>query len=121
MTLNELMIGDWFFNKNTGKYQQVHPHFFGQVSRQVNEKTDLDLGLWFNVFPIPITPEILEKNGWTYNDVDKVFYPAQLRGELPYIVGMNGVFRVRDFCEIRYVHELQHALRLCGIDKPIIL
>lgn len=24
-------------------------------------------------------------------------------------------------CEVKYVHELQHALRLCGIEKEIII
>ena len=72
-----------------------------------------------DIEPIVLTQEILEKNGWRYNKVDDVFYPKMLKGELPWIVGKEGLFRVKDFCTISYVHQLQHALRLCGIDKDV--
>ena len=77
------------------------------------------------VEPIPLTPEILEKNGWMYIAEDKVFYSENLKGELPWIYyitdGSNEVFRMKDFCNLQYVHQLQHALRLCGITREIIL
>ena len=33
--------------------------------------------------------------------------------------GLGGVWTIRDIIEIRYVHQLQHALRDCGFDKEI--
>ena len=67
--------------------------------------------------PIPLTAEILEKNGfvqdgesWWYKDFRIVLSSSK---------GVSLVCgRQIKFC---YVHELQHALRLCGIDKEIIL
>ena len=76
--------------------------------------------------PIPLTPEILEKNGfvfdcdfWTianprYNNVRMVTY---------YSIGDDvadaflGHWAFDENYAIDYVHELQHALRLCGLDE----
>lgn len=77
--------------------------------------------------PIPLTPEILEKNFekkalWgIYDD----YYDFTIRE-------WDGMFIVNyHYCEIpmpdtqivgiSWVHELQHALRLCGIEKEIII
>ena len=80
------------------------------------------------VEPIPLTTEILEKNGWKWN----AFYTM-----IDLVVGTIHIgwgfykdcISVSDHsdeghCQIsslrcEYVHELQHALRLCGIDKTI--
>ena len=63
--------------------------------------------------PIPLTPEILEKNGWF--PLDEYRY----EGDIALAKGRN-YFRLKNttIC-INSVHELQHALRLCGIDKEI--
>ena len=78
------------------------------------------------VKPIPLTPEILEKNGfvfdsdfWTiadprYNNVRMVTY---------YSIGDDvadaflGHWAFDENYAIDYVHELQHALRLCGLNE----
>ena len=90
------------------------------------------------VLPIPLTPEILEKNG---------FKNGKLNVSPQYYLEDNGVFigvTLKDIpdkhkgidiakgrlCfqldvsrmeEPLYIHQLQHALRLAGIDKEIIL
>ena len=72
----------------------------------------------------PITPEILEANGftrskafveWKYED-DDIY---MLWKPFPWIKIQLEDHTVMFPCE--FVHELQHALRLCGIDKEIIL
>lgn len=63
------------------------------------------------VEPIPITPEILEKNGLEVK--------VGLGGK--YQLTIEGVSCRVDFNIIQYVHELQHALRLCRIEKTIEL
>lgn len=69
--------------------------------------------------PIPLTSEILERNKIRYQ-YGKPWYQG----------GADGVFEFRytsDDCSIevkkpvRYVHQLQQAFRLCGIDKEITL
>ena len=73
--------------------------------------------------PIPLTPEILEKNGWSkeYDDVWEcgVWRIKQINKCL--FVLYNEKYDY-DFCVyIDTVHELQHALRLAGVGKEIEL
>lgn len=82
--------------------------------------------------PIPLTPEILEKNGFSgegYNMGVIGFHTDPI----PEVKDGYEVFIWKDMClEIKhgfthlkrytfYVHELQHALKLCGIEKEIEL
>ena len=125
MNANEFMIGDWVqyrddFNEVTGPYE---------IDLISNDEIAFK-GAWFarvfnnNIEPIPITAEILEKNGFvhyeedeeSFHDKDCVFIKQNL-GEygvcLDKIRTTSGTFH--------YVHELQHALRLCGVEKEIKL
>lgn len=93
-------------------------------------------GIWVKYLsPIPITQEILEKNKmrefehrnpgqgdnlikkWWHKDGSYYVSLYMVGDKYTYTVG-NSITRV---CRIRYVHELQHALRLCGIDKEIVV
>lgn len=80
--------------------------------------------------PIPITPEILEKNFQEFLPGINLMY--QLKG--PYcatnedgqwvfgLVKVDGENSARyPLVKISFVHQLQHALRLCGIEKEIIV
>ena len=65
--------------------------------------------------PIPLTPEILEKNGWRFNVEDRwLHYEVDF-----YIEEWNGRFQCYEINQIKLnsVHELQHALRLCGLNE----
>lgn len=87
------------------------------------------------VKPIPLTPEILEKNGikWfctepfgrkTYCCNEPVVQCAYIPNSGWLInVGACGSIKVRfvEISKVQYVHELQHAMRICGIEKEIIL
>lgn len=84
-----------------------------------------------NLQPIHLTAEILTKNGFNIErhrdlggDVFGSLNTYWLGGEI-------GTFRLQKYelddefqfglAKIKYVHELQHALRLCGIEKEIEL
>ena len=86
------------------------------------------------VEPIPITPEILEKNGWVFNNEYEKFFPnTWVGGGLMLQCVDDGGYRIvvtSDYDDedtnntpfvICYVHELQHALKLRRIKKEIIL
>lgn len=74
--------------------------------------------------PIPLTPEILEKNGFTKElDADKSHYwftliDEDIRFSVFYA---RSVFQWLGPLDFKYVHDLQHALRMCGIKKEITL
>lgn len=84
-----------------------------------------------DIHPIPITPEVLEKNGFESTTNPNVF--TLTHGELQLYVSkefdgwyMSFVnFRER-LCILQvirrgYIHQLQHALRLAGVEKEINL
>ncbi len=119
MQANELMIDDWVNYK--GIYNQI-------------AKSDFDIyrEKWIkDLTPIHLTTEILEKNGWR-KDGNLFLHPdtsdlALLKnvnhGEHEYNFLMGCFFKedkdFRWFLDITFVHELQHALRLCGLKNEI--
>lgn len=137
MKANELMFGDWVFCDG-----QPTP------SKVVIQTVSID-GVWFegdkfegsasfdHIFPIPITTEILEKNGFDIQyqggmrfDVWCSFGPdsegdieIEFRGQEPIHLKIDGTYKGVYYtsANMKYVHELQHALRLCGIEKEIVL
>ena len=101
------MIGDWVYNSYHKKnikwnYSEMFcPNGIPVIGR------DLE--------PVPLTPEILEKNGWWFDTEDK-----WLHDEVNFIIEKwNGRFQCYDINQIKLdsVHELQHALRLCGLNE----
>jgi len=79
--------------------------------------------------PIPLTPEILKKSGFSQDPLNgHIFIFHEKSGEVIYYecgpkYGLtidNQLATIQDL-KINYVHELQHALRLCGIEKDITL
>jgi len=97
MEAKELMIGDWVKIKGQPKIypmQIVAEHF-------VRSLEDFE--------PIPLTEEILKANGIQYQ-FDNPWY--QYENEI-HICSKNKKQIIQAEC--KYVHELQHALRLCGL------
>lgn len=129
MEANELMIGDWVRFKGSDLYHQVYA--------VQGKSVKLDKQYWYGadkLLPIPITKEILEKNGWTYNNDDEKFSPKTwVDGGLMLQDADDGGYRIvvtSDYDDedtnntpfvILYVHELQHALKLRRIKKEIVL
>ena len=121
MEKKELMIGDWVYNKNIDKPMQVYPMMFSQMFRQKPDATTED----YNIFPIPLTAEILEKNGFTRFGTGYILKDRHFGLENPSTPGNyldNYWLRVSiKAVRIEFIHELQHAIRLCGIEKEIEL
>lgn len=138
------MIGDWVEIKGLkDPYKRLSSvdEYRGKVDYWYGEK--LIVSSIDNVLPIPLTEEILEKNGfeelmsegwesaakfgripeptgvWQYGfgQFDSVSYlPKRSFLSVKFMEGYTA-----DIANIKYVHQLQHALRLCGVEKEIIL
>lgn len=120
MKNEELMIGDWV--SVSGTNMQVAA--LGRTKAGfLDEKSEMFFHEYDNIHPIPLTDEILEKNGFEYM-IDE--YGCWMMGKVellerePY----NGLFEVeihisKETIFLHYVHKLQHALRLCGIERRI--
>lgn len=78
---------------------------------------------------VPITSEILEKNGFEYKEGEIGMYgvtiaPHYICDDVPFEVFCDGepfAIWFREPVNIKFVHQLQHAMRLCGITREIIL
>lgn len=83
------------------------------------------------IHPIPLTPEILEKNGFKKDTGGEECWSSKIGWLTPHEYDDNfkeKSWEVELFGKpnsfdgvITYVHELQHILRLCEIDKEIEL
>lgn len=112
MKASDLMVGDWVLDTYTNKPMKIESINGG------NPRFGQDLE------PIPLTPEILEKNGFK----DMGFFGKLEIGPWRLICDSSNLAVLHEGREeeyinipISYVHELQHALRLCGIDLDIKL
>lgn len=135
LKISDLSVGDWVMY--SGRPKKV-----GVIDLYKNNTDDARVGFlvykqsngWHRVHyhniedfaPIPITPEILKKNGEYDSD-----YEVWRIGKRAVVSPERRKYRVHIYdCHINrtvvvvfaeYVHQLQHALRLAGIDKEIEL
>lgn len=73
--------------------------------------------------PIPLTPEILKKNGWKEYASSEDFhgYNCVFIKQKGGYYGACVDYKRTVSGPLKYVHELQHTLRLCKIEKEIEL
>lgn len=133
------MIGDWVrlrykdcqTNEEIVKDFRVYQVREHCSVRYAWSKESGNMAMVTHIEPIPITPEILEKNGFVRSEKSSK-KPYQIRNCSTYISVISGRVNARLIrgngepmnavqVNCRYVHELQHALRLCGIEKEIVL
>ena len=127
MKATDLMIGDWV---KTGHldYNKVQ-----EIARDNDMQWYISFACSATLFrayefePVSLTPEILEKNGFGFvksSDTDSVWNgwwinkglelaTSRLDKEGNWPCYIN-IYDSNIKCE--YVHQLQHALRLCGLD-----
>lgn len=137
MKAEELMIGDLVYysysNPFVTKVIDVCSHgeeHFIRCKRDEKDNLykqdqleDFHVGI---LRPIPLTKEILEKNGFKEHRYYGYFIGQSNSGYYIYFdnnylsIHQSG-YDIIEFAWCEYVHELQHALKLCGIKKEIIL
>lgn len=137
LKISDLSVGDWVYHDDI-----VFGREIAKIQRLNNDKNSETIGItvyrsdgafgvvgyiWTSptqgdLHPIPITPEILEANGWQCNEEDECmkYYGDPTSG----IAHTKGTYRLETpeaSVVCYYVHQLQHALRLAGIEKEIIM
>ena len=98
----DLMVGDWVKSR-TGMNVKI-------------VGIDHDYPIVYE--PIPLTPEMLVKNGWKETEYWHEYQDGKntIQCCLPDMRGrINGIEIEHFKCE--YVHQYQHLLRLCGLDE----
>lgn len=132
MKVEDIQIGDWVQNPLGAPYQVLAIHFYkingdgdgyyGIHLKNKGAEARLEI---YDLHPVPLTPEILEKNGWEHkwwwvHPSTCICFQEKITGD--FRVMPNTECDKRDwFATIKYVHELQHLYKICGIDKEIVL
>ena len=135
LKISELSVGDWVRWKF---YDKTYDICISQITdilvRGVHDGIEYGMKIT-QLYPIPITAEVLEKNGFARGQRGDFYHHFRLdKNRTLYIHASTNGWRV----EITYdaagilhtthlmpdmnsVHQLQHAMRLAGVDKEINL
>ncbi len=104
MNTKELMIGNWVFVDKIGKPAIIREVYANGVMTNIANNV-----LAKEISPLPLTKEILDYNG----------FKAKIGAGGLFQITVSGVCCEVDFNIIHYVHELQQALLICGVNKEI--
>lgn len=130
MKANELMIGDWVINKPVSDI----PVQIEQINEQTvyYKRRKGYKGYWSSgvelLEPVPLTGAILKANGFNREGGASYWHEGGYNACILYWNEEKVQLIIGSPCDdcmvkmnVRYVHELQHAFRLLGIDKEIKL
>lgn len=131
MTEKELMIGDWVLYGQ--RFAVIKELYNGYVTIlcSINGQNEYVEETYDNIDPIPLTLEILKKNKLNININNSYtnilgYFDEDENNLLEIYIEEDEIWWSISYAEytilrLRYVHELQHALKLCGIKKEIEL
>lgn len=132
MKLTDIQLGDYLNIAKPHKVTGIQTSD-GVLCIQT-DKTDTYYSVE-NYEPVPLTAKIIESNGIGWDEFHQT-HRANFDGERIELYSGKGVLRRENkvwslfietnsrkvvLDEIRYVHELQHALRLAGLGKEVTL
>lgn len=131
LNISDLSVGDWVcYDRGTDAVQIMGIYVRNNQECVVMSDSyypDGVIGFVEHIKPIPLTPEILEKNGLCVVEEDADFSEYELFGSENF-----SIFHTKGTLHYRLetpqasvvcwnVHQLQHALRLAGVEKEIEL
>lgn len=138
MKASDLMIGDLVYaktinGKKIARVCLVTDNFVAAEATDGSEYTGKQFdGVFSCIELIPLTPEILEKNGfilcenctsrWMEDFISHSVFitaPEGYASITVYVKVAHGHRRIMDDFQLHGIHQLQHALRLAGIKKEI--
>ena len=123
------MIGDWVLTLESTHKEKVYAQIWAIEEGQTSILVKKDNCNWFVdiewIEPIPLTPEILEKNGFRHGCYVGGYYspdcPFRVFTKTEGTCGFTTLFDDEIHFSCIFVHQLQHALSLCGIEKEITI
>lgn len=144
MDITKLMVGNWVWcGSNYGQVAEIFTlkdelvitvnnrrnKYFEEINPfEVTTSAD-------DIRPIPLTEEFFEKNGFVLNNS---FYPYYKKYESEdkriiitnetnsgdgywYVHVDNEDYDTIGGCDVKYVHQLQQLLRLCGYEMEVVM
>ena len=110
----------WFRNPS------ADDSIYVRVIENGGENRIWDASLKEEISPIPLTPEILEKNGWNKSKINDCAYFYYKDGLFLTYTSKDGKFWFDDFdysssicVYLPYVHSLQHILFCLGLNSEM--
>lgn len=118
MEAKDLMVGDLVYNHRNWECPiiEIHKNSAVVFARHYGEEAFL----LSDLRPIPLTPEILEKNGFKCDAHPNYICDSYFIDGMTLLDFRAGYFKYSTIT-IEYVHQLQHLLKLCNIKKEIKL
>lgn len=127
MRIEELSVGDWVaFGGKKYRIKIIDSPYHSVTLWGNNKQREESVEL---ISPIPLTAEMLEKNGLEYEDDGNdaiiflccdMYWARYCVGDTFWKVGIHSQDRLDAvICDVQNVHQLQHALRLAGVEKEI--
>ena len=128
MKKSELKLGDWILVGGSPIKINTLVEGIDELTVYDDETNEIENYSYDGLSPIPLTSEILEKNGWEEDDeiwgIDYTFGHLHIEffSNGKEIEAMASVTDDRDVCclrQIKYIHELQHLLWALGMDDDL--
>lgn len=128
MEAKDLMIGDFVECVDSTHQNKVYAQVGAIEEGQTCILVEKDCCNWFLditfLDPIPLNPNILESNSFVkeYGGAWNIYRHAVKKWFVLFKKEFGFTLHIGE-TEMRldYVHELQHILRVCGIEKEIVL
>jgi hypothetical protein len=140
MKPDELMIGDWVYNTFHKENICITPYDFFVHGHDEYGDQYLNCSckpcLGRDLEPIPLTEEFFEKNGFKKVDYDYLepnllFESDDKRIQITdvnnsgdgywYVHVDNEDYDTIGRCDVKYVHQFQQLLRLCGYEMDVVM
>lgn len=126
MEATDLMIGDWVINPVHNDCSKIESVYYDKELHCLVGTDGRFPQQHFNT--IPLTAEILELNGWKENSIMLEHIAIDImrrKDRRRWYVEVSkledtdtyNVITLLTLHSARFVHELQHALRLCGLNE----
>lgn len=140
INMKDVGVGDWVYNKHHKKNIQLTAYDFFTHGHDEDGLQRLTLhshpALGRDLEPIPLTEEFFEKNGikkvdYDYLKPNVLFDSKDKRVQVTNLTNSgDGYWNVHidneDYetigsCDVKYVHQFQQLLRLCGYDMDVVV
>ena len=139
MELTDLMVGDWVkvlpishrVESHYDRIESIRKEYTGQVYIEggYHDRDHKGIDDWFDwsvglndIAPIPLTTEILEKIGFEYDPYYHNWIYHEFTINYGHLIDEEDgdylfIWAADTSMKLTYIHELQHALRLCGLNE----
>ena len=132
ISAKELQLGDWvLYHGKPARVRNIHDNVLidgddEQVDLVFSDRTTMPQVDPIHLEPIPITAEILGKNKFSKSRLmgEQRHFTYYLAPSVSLLAIYDAEFslHIGDCARyIKYIHQLQHVLRICGIEKEIEL